>query len=230
MRPLVAALVAAAATTFMMASTAAAERASEARVTPARLAAKACKARKGTARRACVARRLRSTCRARRYRQHRDCRVVRRESAPGPAPAPAPVPDPGPPAAPAPTAELFGAVEDPVAPGAPVIAPVTPVAPAVILPPALSRMQVTAREFSLTPSRTVLPAGVTRVELLNLGEDPHDLRARPAAGGADDFAFPSVTAGNRHTQDVTLGPGTWTFFCALPEHEVLGMGTTVTVP
>jgi plastocyanin len=111
-------------------------------------------------------------------------------------------------------------------PAAPAVPDPTPVS---FPQPSLSCLQVTAREFSLTPSRATLPAGVTRIELVNLGEDPHDLRARPADGGSDRFAFRSVAAGGRHAENVDLGPGRWTFFCALPGHEVLGMRATVTV-
>ena len=205
------------------------ERARDARVAPAKVAAKACKSRSGAARRACVARTLRSTCRLRRYRAARDCRAMRRAAAKAPATVPAPVADPGPPAAAAspdaPVADAGGPAPDAVA-GTAAGGGITP---PVAKPPQRSRLQVSAREFSLTPSRTTLPSGVTRVEFANFGEDPHDLRARPGNGGADLFAFPSVAADARHTEDIDFTPGSWTFYCALPEHEVLGMKVTIAV-
>ncbi|MEA2479734.1 MAG: hypothetical protein QOJ07_1656 [Thermoleophilaceae bacterium] len=205
----------------------AAQHARDARVSPARLAAKACKAKTaGKARRACVASKLRSTCRKAAYRAHRDCRAAAGTHRVVPV-APAPAADPGPPAPPA--GGTSSAPADPAAPASGPALPGTIAPPTVTVPPALSRLQVTAREFSLTPSRTILTAGVTRVELANFGEDPHDLHARPAAGGADAFAFPSVGAGEHHTEDVSLSAGTWTFDCALPEHELLGMQATITV-
>ena len=127
--------------------------------------------------------------------------------------APAATPAPAPPTASA----------SPVA-GAP--APVTPSAPAA--PPA--RLQVTAREWSLTLSRGSVPAGNVIAELVNRGEDGHDLHVRPAAGGPDVLALPETASGGVFDSDSTaLAAGTYTVYCSLPGHEAAGMHATLTV-
>ena len=90
-------------------------------------------------------------------------------------------------------------------------------------------MQVHAYEYSLTLSRASLAAGRDVVEFDNLGQDPHDLHVRPAAGGADVFAFPTSPSGEIATGALNLAPGRYTFYCALPGHEALGMSATLTV-
>ena len=82
---------------------------------------------------------------------------------------------------------------------------------------------VTAREFSLTLSRPSVPAGPALVELVNRGEDPHDLRVG-AAG-----AIPETLSGERGTVRATLAAGTYELFCSLPGHAALGMKATLTV-
>jgi plastocyanin len=100
-------------------------------------------------------------------------------------------------------------------------------APAVA-PPA--RLQVTSREFTLTISRASVPAGALIAELVNRGEDPHDLHVRPAAGGADVLALPETASGDVVDSDATtLAAGTYTLYCSLPGHEQAGMRATLTV-
>jgi plastocyanin len=108
-------------------------------------------------------------------------------------------------------------------------APVTaPAPPAAAAPPA--RLQVTAREWSLTLSRATLPAGSVIAELVNRGEDGHDLHIRPAAGGADVLALPETASLDVLDSDATAIPaGTYTIYCSLPGHEAAGMHATLTV-
>jgi plastocyanin len=113
-----------------------------------------------------------------------------------------------------------------------------PVAPPVVTPPAtnpggstnpaaLGRLGVTAREFSLTVSRTQLNAGETIVQLQNRGEDPHNLRVRAADGGPLLAAFPDTDPGTVSDAHVTFAPGSYVLFCALPGHD--SMRATITV-
>jgi plastocyanin len=122
----------------------------------------------------------------------------------------------------------------PATPAAVTPAPVDPATPAVPAPSdpgpvALTRLQTTAREWSLTLSRPTIAAGAVSLQLVNAGEDAHDLHVRPAAGGADVLAASSVEPGRNTTISGTLPAGTYTLYCSLPSHEGLGMRATLTV-
>jgi plastocyanin len=95
--------------------------------------------------------------------------------------------------------------------------------------PAPSRAQVTAVEYKLTLSRTQVSAGRTTIELIDGGQDEHNLHIRPAAGGPDVAAFPTIRSGQHVDERIELAPGTYTFYCSLPGHEALGMRATFTV-
>lgn len=90
-------------------------------------------------------------------------------------------------------------------------------------------MQVTAKEFSFTLSRPTVTAGKVTIELVNGGQDEHDLHIRPAAGGADVGAIPIAQAGQHLDETFNLAPGAYTFYCSMPGHEALGMKATFTV-
>ena len=92
-----------------------------------------------------------------------------------------------------------------------------------------ARLQVTAREFSLTLSRATVPAGPLVIELVNLGQDAHNVHIRSSAGGPDVAALPTVQAGLHYDQQVTLAPGTYTVYCSMPGHEQMGMAAALTV-
>jgi plastocyanin len=91
------------------------------------------------------------------------------------------------------------------------------------------RVQVVAKEFRLLPSRYVLRAGPTIVELVNAGEDPHDLAIRRIARGARTFHVPVVQPGGLKRVTITLRPGSYDVWCALPTHRSLGMVTRLVV-
>jgi plastocyanin len=96
--------------------------------------------------------------------------------------------------------------------------------------PSAARVQATAREFSLVLSRATISAGALTLELVNRGEDPHDLHVRPAAGGADLLAIATTDPfGGLGSSDGALPAGTYTLYCALPGHEAAGMHATLTV-
>lgn len=90
-------------------------------------------------------------------------------------------------------------------------------------------MQVSAKEFSLTLSRPSARAGQVDVELVNAGQDEHNLHIRPASGGPDIGAMPIVLPSHHLDQQFNLPPGTYTLYCGLPGHEALGMKATFTV-
>jgi hypothetical protein len=113
------------------------------------------------------------------------------------------------------------AVPAPGVPTPPIGAPAAPVA---------ARLQATTREFSLQLSRPALAAGALILQLVNRGEDAHDLHVRPAAGGADVLAIGLTDPfGGVRDTDGTLPAGTYTLYCSLPGHEAAGMHATLSV-
>lgn len=86
-------------------------------------------------------------------------------------------------------------------------------------PPA--RMLVYAREWSLWPSRTSLPAGPVTVELYNRGEDAHDLRIRRRGHTVGTLAV--TQSGQLGQASWRLGRGTYELYCSLPGHRAKGM-------
>ncbi|HEY6961453.1 MAG TPA: cupredoxin domain-containing protein [Gaiellaceae bacterium] len=85
-----------------------------------------------------------------------------------------------------------------------------------------SRVQVSAKEFSFSLSRLHVRAGTAVIELVNYGQDPHDLRlqrlgARHVAGTAE------VAPGGRTDLTVRLAPGRYSFWCSIANHRELGM-------
>jgi plastocyanin len=132
-------------------------------------------------------------------------------------------------ATPAPAATTPVAAADPVAPVT--LAP-DPAAPAPVADPgptALAHVQTTAREWSLTLSRPAIAAGAVSLQLVNAGEDAHDLHVRPASGGADVLSATSTEPGDNTTISGALPAGTYTLYCSLPGHEAAGMHATLTV-
>lgn len=96
-------------------------------------------------------------------------------------------------------------------------------------PNPLAHVQVSAREFSLTLSRPSASAGRIVVELVNAGQDEHNLHIRPANGGPDVGAVSIVLPGHHSDVEFHLQPGTYTLYCAVPAHEELGMKASLTV-
>jgi plastocyanin len=95
--------------------------------------------------------------------------------------------------------------------------------------PGPARVQVTAKEYSFTLSRSEVPAGKVIVEFVNGGEDPHNLHLTEPVEGAEAGAFPKSSPGFHGDLTLNLHPGTYTLFCSLPGHEAKGMKATLTV-
>jgi plastocyanin len=95
--------------------------------------------------------------------------------------------------------------------------------------PTSARLQATTREWSITLSRPSVPAGALILQLVNRGEDAHDLHLRPSSGGADLLAIASTDPGGVTDTSGTLTTGTYTLYCSLPGHEAAGMRATLTV-
>jgi plastocyanin len=89
-------------------------------------------------------------------------------------------------------------------------------------------VQVTAVEYSFALSRTRVPAGKVILELVNHGQDEHNLNAALGEQGPAG-SLPDTAAGAVKDQTVELRPGTYTLFCSLPEHAKKGMKATLVV-
>jgi hypothetical protein len=87
-------------------------------------------------------------------------------------------------------------------------------------PPA--RVQVVAQEFSYSLSRTKVRAGRVIVELVNRGQDTHDLDVR-RVGGTRIFRFPTVQPGQVVDRELKLVPGRYLLWCAIADHREQGM-------
>jgi uncharacterized cupredoxin-like copper-binding protein len=90
-------------------------------------------------------------------------------------------------------------------------------------------VQVIAKEYSFTLSRPEVPAGEVIVELLNRGEDPHNLHLLEPVEGSEAGAFSNTAPGVHADLKLNMRPGSYTLFCSLPGHEAKGMHATLTV-
>lgn len=107
-----------------------------------------------------------------------------------------------------------------------VAAVLAPASPA--LAPAPARVQVSAKEFYFALSRRTVVAGPAIVELVNFGEDPHDLRLERMGGGRL-WKTPLVYPGAYYDLDATLVPGRYRLWCSVGNHRQLGMRAVLTV-
>jgi len=87
-------------------------------------------------------------------------------------------------------------------------------------PIAVTRVQVSAKEFWYALSRRTVSPGLAIVELANFGEDPHDPRIR-RLGGARTYRSPIVQPGAYFDLELTLLPGRYKLWCSVADHERL---------
>lgn len=93
-------------------------------------------------------------------------------------------------------------------------------------PPA--RVQVVAQEFRYSLSRTTVRAGRVIVELVNHGQDTHDLDLR-RVGGTRIVHFPDVQPGQVVDRELKLVPGRYLLWCAVADHRERGMQAVLRV-
>ena len=98
----------------------------------------------------------------------------------------------------------------------------------VLLTLAPARVQVGADEFSYTLSRRSIKAGPAIVQLVNYGEDEHDLRLR-RSGGTRIYRVGKVRPGRLAELEARLLPGRFTLWCSLSDHRARGMSATLFV-
>jgi plastocyanin len=124
----------------------------------------------------------------------------------------------------------------PIAPAAAAPAPAVPVPAATPTPaptatpaaPAAAAVQVAAKEFALDPSRPSVAAGKVILQLVNFGEDAHDLAVLGPKGSLV-VKFPETEAGGVVTRTLSLAAGRYTLFCTVAQHQAEGMQTTLDV-
>lgn len=95
-------------------------------------------------------------------------------------------------------------------------------------PPAPSRIQVVAREYSFVLSRLRVKAGPAIVELVNDGQDAHDLRLQ-RDGSRHIAGIGTVPSGRYRDLSLKLAPGRYSIWCSLANHRALGMSATLVV-
>jgi uncharacterized cupredoxin-like copper-binding protein len=97
---------------------------------------------------------------------------------------------------------------------------------AVVL--ALARVQVTALDFELRLSRQSVAPGPALIELVNLGEDEHDLFLR-RVGGTRTYRVRAALPGERRTLRLKLLAGRYRLWCGVGDHAHRGMTAVLTV-
>ena len=112
----------------------------------------------------------------------------------------------------------------PVTPGA----TATPVPTATPAPPGTypTRTNVDLDEWFVRSSYRTLAAGPIEFNVNNRGEDDHNLAVR---GGGREYGKLDVAPGESDTLTLTLGLGSYTLYCSLPDHEAAGMSVNINV-
>ena len=101
-------------------------------------------------------------------------------------------------------------------------------APTGAAPASPARLQVSATEFRFALSRLQIKPGRAIIELVNMGEDDHDLRLR-RLGGTRVWRLRRTDPGDRSQLRASFGTGTFRLWCSLGRHRQLGMRTTLRV-
>jgi hypothetical protein len=92
-----------------------------------------------------------------------------------------------------------------------------------------SRLLVESREFNLVLSRGSVKAGDSIVQLVNQGEDPHDLRLRRVGGGRGAGSIAETLPGELGEWSGRLRRGRYRLWCSLDGHRALGMRAVLRV-
>lgn len=92
-----------------------------------------------------------------------------------------------------------------------------------------ARVQVSATEFRLALSRGAIKAGPAIVELVNRGEDEHDLALRRVGPGAVTRRIGTVAPGGVAELSARLRSGRFVLWCTLADHRARGMRATLVV-
>lgn len=123
------------------------------------------------------------------------------------------------------------------APAASTPAPV--VAPPAVTPPAAPEedtdnphyLGAQAYEYGFTPTKPSfeLAAGTDTIELINQGEDAHDLHLESLATHTTVIEVSPTGAGGHSRGTAVLEPGEYRLYCSLGDHAMKGMERTLVV-
>jgi len=91
-----------------------------------------------------------------------------------------------------------------------------------------ARLMVQADEYSLVLSRQSVLRGDSLIQLVNRGEDPHDLRLR-RRGGSHAISISAVRPGAIAQARVRLRTGRYRLWCSLADHRARGMRAALRV-
>lgn len=91
-----------------------------------------------------------------------------------------------------------------------------------------ARVQVTALEFEYRLSRLTVRQGPALIQLVNYGEDEHDLFVR-RVGGTRTWRVRTILPGERATLSLRLRPGRYRLWCSVADHRSRGMRATLRV-
>jgi len=98
----------------------------------------------------------------------------------------------------------------------------------VLLTLAPARLQLGSDEFTYSLSRQSIKAGPAIVQLVNYGEDEHDLRLR-RSGAKRTYRIGKVRPGGLGELETRFLPGRFTLWCSLSDHRKRGMSATLVV-
>ena len=90
------------------------------------------------------------------------------------------------------------------------------------------RVQVTALEFEYRLSRLSVRQGPALIELVNYGEDEHNLVLH-RVGGTKRWRLAKILPGSRATLSLKLRPGRYRLECTVADHSTRGMRATLRV-
>jgi uncharacterized cupredoxin-like copper-binding protein len=91
-----------------------------------------------------------------------------------------------------------------------------------------TRLLIEAREFNLTLSRAKVKRGHAIVQMVNRGQDPHDL-AFERIGGGHKRAIAKTLPGDLGEWEGRLRKGRYRLLCTIEGHRALGMRATLRV-
>jgi uncharacterized cupredoxin-like copper-binding protein len=89
------------------------------------------------------------------------------------------------------------------------------------------RVAMTLDDFLVSPQRVRVPPGPATFTAVNRGRTTHTLRVTD--GRRDLLAVTTLLPGERGEASATLPAGTYKLYCAIANHEELGMWGTLVV-
>ncbi len=89
------------------------------------------------------------------------------------------------------------------------------------------RVTITLDDFLIRPQTVSVPRGTLTITVVNRGRLGHTFRVR---GGVHNvLKITTLKPGARTSRSVRLAPGAYTMYCALANHEELGMHGTLVI-